>query len=82
MVKTFMCDIITGYKEENMDLEQVLIKAKSLIDAFNKLIDARKYVNIYIYEQRDDGLFAHVEMKEILSPVIHILIGEPTEIIE
>ena len=82
MDKTFMCDIITGYKEENMDLEQLLIKAKSLTGAFEKLIDARNYINVFIYEQRGDGLFAQVETEGVMSPILHVLIGEPTVIIE
>lgn len=81
MKKIFMCDIMTDHDEEYIDLEQVLIKAISLTDAFKKLKNARHYIDADIYEQRDDALFAHVKVKDG-SPAIDILIGEPKETIE
>jgi hypothetical protein len=80
--KTFMCDIITGIDKGHTDLEQVLIKAISFDDAFEKLVNKRKYINVHVYEKRDDVLFAHVETKDGKLPPLHILIGEPSEIIE
>lgn len=82
MDKTFMCDIISADKEESVDLEQLLIKATSLENAFEKLKNARHYDNVRIYEQRDTVLFAHVETKGKDIPVLHVLIGEPSEVIE
>lgn len=80
--KTFMCDILAGINKECTDLEQVLIKAISFDDAFEKLVNKRKYVNVHVYEKRDDVLFAHVETKDGELPPLHVLIGEPSEIIE
>ena len=80
--KTFMCDIITGIDKEHTDLEQVLIKATSFDYALDKLVNKRKYINVHVYEKRDDVLFAHVETKEGELPPLHILIGEPSETIE
>ncbi len=82
MDKIFMCDIITGIDEERTDLEQLLIRATSFDEAFDKLVIKRKYVNVHVYEKRDDVLFAHVETKYGTLPHLHILIGEPSETIE
>ena len=81
MSKIFMCDIITNVSEENTDLEQVLIIAKTLTGAFEKLVTARHYKDVKIYDQRDNVLFAHAEAEDGKLPTLHVLIGEPTEII-
>ncbi len=80
--KIFMCDIMTQYNEEHVDLEQVLIHAESLSGAFEKLVNLRNYVNKHIYEMRDDSLFAHVEIEGHTSPKRQVLIGIPSEIIK
>lgn len=82
MEKTFMCDIITRISEEHTDLEQVLIKAHTPTGAFEKLVTVRHYKNVKVYDQRENALFAHVEVEDGKLPVLHILIGEPTETIE
>ena len=82
MDKTFMCDIITGYEDDDMGVEQILIKATTLSNAFDKLIDRRHYTEVHIYDQKSDGLFAHVKGLENPQLIIHLMIGEPTEIIE
>ena len=82
MEKIFMCDIMIQYSNEHVDLEQVLIHATSLTDAFEKLVNARNYTNDLIYEQRDDSLFARVEVEDHTGPERHVLIGVPSETIE
>ena len=50
MTKVFMCDIIT-HDEEHTYMEQLLIKASSPTDAFEKLVHTRHYANMKIYDQ-------------------------------
>lgn len=79
--RLFICDIMCGDKDD-IDLEQILIRAISLKDAFQKLVDYRKYVSSGIIELWDNRLFGHVELKDSLYPVRHVIIGDPKELIE
>lgn len=82
MQKTFMCDIITREKEDIAHLRQVLIKATTLNDAFEKFKTVKNYPNLDVYEERNGILFAHIMKEGDRLPILYVLIGEPSDIIE
>lgn len=82
----FMCDIMVDKSEDKdkadiIELEQILIKAESLKDAYDKLVKDNNFIATTIIEENDQMMFVDAEVDNKYK-YRHILIGRPSKIIE